>query len=170
MKYLVLTYFPCLQLLLKVQTSSMFKGKKENYPFSVCRPFMDTRISKTAELFHFIDGQHYNFGEFVLTVSSCCLQWILSLSVILFRSRRHKHQSASDDSAWAHQGKLTQEFPQQRCPFFFFYPLWPCLCPSHSTACQWWNMTGTGSGLVSGSSSSPRTLPTWSRRPRSSSG
>uniref|UniRef100_A0A3B4V5C7 Unconventional myosin-Ih-like n=1 Tax=Seriola dumerili TaxID=41447 RepID=A0A3B4V5C7_SERDU len=32
------------QLLLKVQTSSMFKGKKENYPFSVCRPFLDTRI------------------------------------------------------------------------------------------------------------------------------
>ncbi|KAM9841673.1 unconventional myosin-Ih [Aulostomus maculatus] len=31
-------------LLLKVQTSFMFKGKKENYPFSVCRPFMDTRI------------------------------------------------------------------------------------------------------------------------------
>uniref|UniRef100_A0A8C9YLY2 Unconventional myosin-Ih-like n=1 Tax=Sander lucioperca TaxID=283035 RepID=A0A8C9YLY2_SANLU len=38
------------QLLLKAQTSSMFKGKKENYPFSVCRPFMDTRIGKTAEL------------------------------------------------------------------------------------------------------------------------
>uniref|UniRef100_A0AAQ6A6R3 Myosin IHb n=1 Tax=Amphiprion ocellaris TaxID=80972 RepID=A0AAQ6A6R3_AMPOC len=35
-------------LLLKVQTSSMFKGKKENYPFSVCRPFMDTRICKTT--------------------------------------------------------------------------------------------------------------------------
>uniref|UniRef100_A0A8D3CRS5 Myosin IHb n=1 Tax=Scophthalmus maximus TaxID=52904 RepID=A0A8D3CRS5_SCOMX len=33
------------QLLLKLQTSSMFKGKKENYPFSVCRPFLDTRIS-----------------------------------------------------------------------------------------------------------------------------
>uniref|UniRef100_A0A8D2ZIK2 Myosin IHb n=1 Tax=Scophthalmus maximus TaxID=52904 RepID=A0A8D2ZIK2_SCOMX len=32
------------QLLLKLQTSSMFKGKKENYPFSVCRPFLDTRI------------------------------------------------------------------------------------------------------------------------------
>uniref|UniRef100_A0A671XMZ3 Unconventional myosin-Ih-like n=1 Tax=Sparus aurata TaxID=8175 RepID=A0A671XMZ3_SPAAU len=32
------------QLLLKEQTSSMFKGKKENYPFSVCRPFVDTRI------------------------------------------------------------------------------------------------------------------------------
>ncbi|XP_037547694.1 unconventional myosin-Ih [Nematolebias whitei] len=32
------------QLLLKVQTSSMFKGKKENYPFSVCRLFVDTRI------------------------------------------------------------------------------------------------------------------------------
>ncbi|XP_068190272.1 unconventional myosin-Ih isoform X1 [Antennarius striatus] len=32
------------QLHLKVLTSSMFKGKKENYPFSVCRPFMDTRI------------------------------------------------------------------------------------------------------------------------------
>uniref|UniRef100_A0A668AES6 Myosin IHb n=1 Tax=Myripristis murdjan TaxID=586833 RepID=A0A668AES6_9TELE len=25
---------------------SMFKGKKENYPFSVCRPFLDTRISE----------------------------------------------------------------------------------------------------------------------------
>lgn len=24
----------------------MFKGKKENYPFSVCRPFLDTRIGK----------------------------------------------------------------------------------------------------------------------------
>lgn len=24
----------------------MFKGKKENYPFSVCRPFVDTRIGK----------------------------------------------------------------------------------------------------------------------------
>ncbi|TNM91950.1 hypothetical protein fugu_018962 [Takifugu bimaculatus] len=32
------------QLQLKLQTSSMFKGKKENYPFSVCRPFVDTRI------------------------------------------------------------------------------------------------------------------------------
>uniref|UniRef100_A0A8D3DCV6 Myosin IHb n=1 Tax=Scophthalmus maximus TaxID=52904 RepID=A0A8D3DCV6_SCOMX len=36
-----------ISLLLKLQTSSMFKGKKENYPFSVCRPFLDTRISKT---------------------------------------------------------------------------------------------------------------------------
>uniref|UniRef100_A0A671XKH5 Unconventional myosin-Ih-like n=2 Tax=Sparus aurata TaxID=8175 RepID=A0A671XKH5_SPAAU len=35
------------QLLLKEQTSSMFKGKKENYPFSVCRPFVDTRIGET---------------------------------------------------------------------------------------------------------------------------
>ncbi|KAK1884380.1 Unconventional myosin-Ih [Dissostichus eleginoides] len=32
------------QLLLKAQTSSMFKGKKESYPSSVGRPFMDTRI------------------------------------------------------------------------------------------------------------------------------
>lgn len=24
----------------------MFKGKKENYPFSVCRPFVDTRVGK----------------------------------------------------------------------------------------------------------------------------
>lgn len=32
----------------------MFKGKKENYPFSVCKPFMDTRIGKTAELFSFL--------------------------------------------------------------------------------------------------------------------
>uniref|UniRef100_A0A3Q2PGA4 Myosin IH n=1 Tax=Fundulus heteroclitus TaxID=8078 RepID=A0A3Q2PGA4_FUNHE len=34
------------QLLLKAQTSSMFKGKKENYPFSVYRPFVDTRIGR----------------------------------------------------------------------------------------------------------------------------
>ncbi|XP_051906936.1 unconventional myosin-Ih [Hippocampus zosterae] len=31
-------------LLLKVQTSFMFKGKKESYPLSVCTPFLDTRI------------------------------------------------------------------------------------------------------------------------------
>uniref|UniRef100_A0A669CTX3 Unconventional myosin-Ih n=1 Tax=Oreochromis niloticus TaxID=8128 RepID=A0A669CTX3_ORENI len=41
-----LTPPPILQeLLLKAQTSALFKGKKENYPFSVCRPFADTRIS-----------------------------------------------------------------------------------------------------------------------------
>uniref|UniRef100_A0AAX7VBV9 Myosin IHb n=1 Tax=Astatotilapia calliptera TaxID=8154 RepID=A0AAX7VBV9_ASTCA len=40
-----LTPPPILQeLLLKAQTSALFKGKKENYPFSVCRPFADTRI------------------------------------------------------------------------------------------------------------------------------
>lgn len=38
------------QLQLKVQTSSMFKGKKDNYPFSVSRPFLDTRIGETAFL------------------------------------------------------------------------------------------------------------------------
>uniref|UniRef100_A0A3B4FN20 Unconventional myosin-Ih-like n=1 Tax=Pundamilia nyererei TaxID=303518 RepID=A0A3B4FN20_9CICH len=32
------------------QTSALFKGKKENYPFSVCRPFADTRICKTTIL------------------------------------------------------------------------------------------------------------------------
>lgn len=44
----ILTLSPCFQLLLKAQASSMFKGKKENYPFSVCRPFLDTRIGKTG--------------------------------------------------------------------------------------------------------------------------
>lgn len=39
---------PCFQLQLKLQTSSMFKGKKENYPFSVCRPFLDTRIGESV--------------------------------------------------------------------------------------------------------------------------
>uniref|UniRef100_A0A7N8WKL1 Myosin IHb n=1 Tax=Mastacembelus armatus TaxID=205130 RepID=A0A7N8WKL1_9TELE len=39
------------QIMLKVQTSIMFKGKKESYPFSVSRPFLDTRIGETAELF-----------------------------------------------------------------------------------------------------------------------
>ncbi|KAM8828044.1 unconventional myosin-Ih [Spinachia spinachia] len=33
------------ELLLKAQASSIFKGKKENYPLSVCRPFVDTRIN-----------------------------------------------------------------------------------------------------------------------------
>uniref|UniRef100_A0AAQ4QEL5 Myosin IHb n=1 Tax=Gasterosteus aculeatus aculeatus TaxID=481459 RepID=A0AAQ4QEL5_GASAC len=37
-------------LLLKAEASSIFKGKKESYALSVCRPFVDTRISKTAEL------------------------------------------------------------------------------------------------------------------------
>uniref|UniRef100_A0A672ZK12 Myosin IHb n=1 Tax=Sphaeramia orbicularis TaxID=375764 RepID=A0A672ZK12_9TELE len=41
------------ELQLKVQASSMFKGKKENYPFSVCRPFLDTRIGKTAQLHNY---------------------------------------------------------------------------------------------------------------------
>ncbi|XP_046900302.1 unconventional myosin-Ih [Hypomesus transpacificus] len=35
-----------MQLQLKGLTSSMFKGRKENYPYSVCRPFLDTRISE----------------------------------------------------------------------------------------------------------------------------
>uniref|UniRef100_A0A3Q1KA92 Uncharacterized protein n=1 Tax=Anabas testudineus TaxID=64144 RepID=A0A3Q1KA92_ANATE len=39
----------CKTLQLKLETSSMFKGKKENYPFSVCRPFLDTRIGETAK-------------------------------------------------------------------------------------------------------------------------
>lgn len=34
------------QLLLKLQASSIFKGKKENYLFSVCMPFLDTRIAE----------------------------------------------------------------------------------------------------------------------------
>uniref|UniRef100_A0A3B5L8N1 Myosin IHb n=1 Tax=Xiphophorus couchianus TaxID=32473 RepID=A0A3B5L8N1_9TELE len=39
------------QLLLKAQTSSMFKGKKENYPLSVCSPFVDTRIGKNILIY-----------------------------------------------------------------------------------------------------------------------
>uniref|UniRef100_A0A7N8XEU9 Myosin IHb n=1 Tax=Mastacembelus armatus TaxID=205130 RepID=A0A7N8XEU9_9TELE len=40
------TLFFCF-IMLKVQTSIMFKGKKESYPFSVSRPFLDTRIGET---------------------------------------------------------------------------------------------------------------------------
>lgn len=40
----------------------------------------------------------------------------------------------------------------------------------HSTVSQWWNTTGTGSGLVFGSSSSLRRPPTWWKRPRLSRG
>lgn len=39
-------YFLSFQLQLKVVTSSIFKGKKDNYPQSVPQPFVDTRISK----------------------------------------------------------------------------------------------------------------------------
>lgn len=55
--------FLLLQLLLKAQTSSMFKGKKENYPLSVCSPFVDTRIRKNILIVFFICEtwwwQHY---------------------------------------------------------------------------------------------------------------
>ncbi|XP_028830567.1 unconventional myosin-Ih isoform X3 [Denticeps clupeoides] len=34
------------QLQLKATASSLFRGRKENYPFSVARPFADTRISE----------------------------------------------------------------------------------------------------------------------------
>uniref|UniRef100_A0A673I226 Unconventional myosin-Ih-like n=1 Tax=Sinocyclocheilus rhinocerous TaxID=307959 RepID=A0A673I226_9TELE len=34
------------QLQIKALTSDIFKGRKENYPQSVCRPFADTRISE----------------------------------------------------------------------------------------------------------------------------
>ncbi|KAJ3605608.1 hypothetical protein NHX12_027653 [Muraenolepis orangiensis] len=34
------------QLQCKALTSSMFKGKKDNYPLTVCRPFLDTRINE----------------------------------------------------------------------------------------------------------------------------
>uniref|UniRef100_A0A673WD74 TH1 domain-containing protein n=1 Tax=Salmo trutta TaxID=8032 RepID=A0A673WD74_SALTR len=37
---------PTLQLQIKGLTSSLFKGRKENYPHNVCRPFVDTRISE----------------------------------------------------------------------------------------------------------------------------
>lgn len=53
------------QLLLKVQTSSMFKGKKENYPFSVCRPFMDTRISPgdiNIKILQLIQHEHIKYS------------------------------------------------------------------------------------------------------------
>ncbi|KAM4635454.1 unconventional myosin-Ih isoform 1-T1 [Polymixia lowei] len=51
-RYMVRMYVRCIapqrkaQLQLKVLASSIFKGRKENYPFSVCRPFLDTRISE----------------------------------------------------------------------------------------------------------------------------
>uniref|UniRef100_A0A3Q2PI52 TH1 domain-containing protein n=1 Tax=Fundulus heteroclitus TaxID=8078 RepID=A0A3Q2PI52_FUNHE len=35
------------QLQMKVVTSSIFKGKKENYPQSISQPFLDTRIGKS---------------------------------------------------------------------------------------------------------------------------
>uniref|UniRef100_A0A3P9PA17 Unconventional myosin-Ih-like n=1 Tax=Poecilia reticulata TaxID=8081 RepID=A0A3P9PA17_POERE len=54
-----------LQLLLKAQTSSMFKGKKENYPLSVCRPFVDTRIALediNLKVLQTIQHEHLKYG------------------------------------------------------------------------------------------------------------
>ncbi|PWA26693.1 hypothetical protein CCH79_00000882, partial [Gambusia affinis] len=53
------------QLLLKAQTSSMFKGKKENYPLSVCRPFVDTRIALediNLKVLQTIQHEHLKYG------------------------------------------------------------------------------------------------------------
>lgn len=60
-----LPYFFLFQLSLKVQTSSMFKGKKENYPFSVCRPFLDTRIGKIS-FFVELNNMYYNIVTMLL--------------------------------------------------------------------------------------------------------
>uniref|UniRef100_A0A8C4I899 Myosin IHb n=1 Tax=Dicentrarchus labrax TaxID=13489 RepID=A0A8C4I899_DICLA len=53
------------QLVLKAQTSSMFKGKKENYPFSVCRPFVDTRIGAediNIKVLQMIQHEHIKYS------------------------------------------------------------------------------------------------------------
>ncbi|XP_061590173.1 unconventional myosin-Ih isoform X2 [Cololabis saira] len=54
-----------LQLQLKLQTSSMFKGKKENYPISVCRPFVDTRITLediNTKILQMIHHEHIKYS------------------------------------------------------------------------------------------------------------
>ncbi|XP_056147198.1 unconventional myosin-Ih [Lampris incognitus] len=53
------------QLQLKALTSSMFKGKKENYPFSVCRPFLDTRIDEgdiNIKVLQLIQHEHIKYS------------------------------------------------------------------------------------------------------------
>ncbi|XP_076020339.1 unconventional myosin-Ih [Genypterus blacodes] len=53
------------QLQLKVLTSSMFKGKKESYSFSVCRPFLDTRIGLddiSIKLLQMIRHEHVKYS------------------------------------------------------------------------------------------------------------
>ncbi|XP_054612452.1 unconventional myosin-Ih [Dunckerocampus dactyliophorus] len=57
------------QLQLKVHTSSMFKDKKENYPFSVCRPFLDTRIGVediSMKVMQVIRHEHVKYGVSVV--------------------------------------------------------------------------------------------------------
>lgn len=76
--------FPCFQLLLKAQTSSMFKGKKENYPFSVCRPFMDTRIGKTAELLSLsVLTRIYNLALLLLSTLYCTYNMIKIIVILV---------------------------------------------------------------------------------------
>lgn len=75
----------------------MFKGKKENYPFSVCRPFEDTRIGKKKHFF------------FLLCATEIYINTHCDF-LHLWRSGRHKHQSATDDPARAHKGKLNLSF------------------------------------------------------------
>uniref|UniRef100_A0A3B3CY73 TH1 domain-containing protein n=1 Tax=Oryzias melastigma TaxID=30732 RepID=A0A3B3CY73_ORYME len=68
------------QLLLKSQTSSMFKGKKENYPFSVSRIFLDTRIALediNTRVLQMIRHEHIKVNTDKSICASCLFIFLL---------------------------------------------------------------------------------------------
>ncbi|XP_049594157.1 unconventional myosin-Ih [Syngnathus scovelli] len=50
------------QLVLKAQTSSMFKGRKENYPLSVRSPFLHTRIDMNVKVLQMMEHENVKYG------------------------------------------------------------------------------------------------------------
>uniref|UniRef100_A0A8C2L6P0 Myosin IHb n=1 Tax=Cyprinus carpio TaxID=7962 RepID=A0A8C2L6P0_CYPCA len=59
------------QLQIKALTSDIFKGRKENYPQSVCQPFADTRISKMIKYDR--NGFRPRFRQLIFTQAAAYL-------------------------------------------------------------------------------------------------
>ena len=138
------------QIQLKLVTSNIFKGKKESYPQSVAQPFVDTRISTYQK-----HSQHRSF-LFECVQSFNILVGDQDINMRVLQMIRNEHIKVI-------QSLITQRrFSNKSNTYWLCFTL--CFC---STVSQWLNMTGMASNRGRGSSSSPRRLPTWSRRPRS---
>lgn len=104
-----------LQLQLKLQTSSMFKGKKDNYPFSVCRPFVDTRIGEQVNFFLLCAAEiHINTHcDFFLNLG------VEDINIKVLQMIQHEHMKVN-------------------CSFLFVFMLFTLtLFLHHSTASRW---------------------------------
>lgn len=145
-------YFSFPQLQLKLLTSSIFKGKKDSYPQSISQPFVDTRISKSYT---------YPHRAIVLWAVSSVNDHLMSLgeqdiNLRVLQMIRNEHIKVN---VTLHL-KETHHHIQHSSPWFI---LW-----LRSTASLWSNTIETVSNRGHGRSSSPRPLPMWWRKPRSS--